>query len=104
MEDERDSASARYSEVYARICRIFKACEVKKDKPADTLVRLRELFDQGYNVAIPKHSAKLAMLWVKVVSWTNGLEVNEFEFQTLPALVDKKARLHEELNKVAPRR
>lgn len=47
----------------------------KKDKPVGTLVKFRELVDQGRNGAVPMHPAERARLKNKVASVTSDLEI-----------------------------
>lgn len=63
---ERDGANERYHEMLAAPRRIVKAWKVKKDKLADTLVKLLALFTQGRQVAVPTHSVEPARLKANV--------------------------------------
>lgn len=80
--------------------RIVEAPEDKKGKPVETLVELRELFDQGRIVAVLTHPAELAKLRAKIVSLKNDLEFKKLELQTFPGLFKEVARLGEEVKKV----
>lgn len=100
MTTECDSAKARYHEVLSALRHVVKARKDKEDEPVDTFVKIRELLDQGRNVALLTPTAELANLRTKVTSLTNNLEVKEPEIQSFSGSMDETARLREELKKM----
>lgn len=56
---ERDSVDSRYHEVLAALGRIVKVREDNNDISFDTLVKLRELYDQDRSGAVSTHLAEL---------------------------------------------
>lgn len=106
----RNSVSARCHKVLATRRCIEKAQENKKDKPADTLVKLRELFDQDRKVQncinsaecvgresfLTTHPAKLTRRKGKVASLTPDLEGKELAIPKFLELVENARRLSEE--------
>lgn len=73
--------------------RIVKGRENKKDEPADIVMKIRELFDQGRKVAVQTCPAKLDRHKAKIASLRSDLEVKELELHTLPRLVEEAAGL-----------
>lgn len=59
---KRNCTIALYHEVLAALHLILKVREYMKGNPADTLLKLRELFNQRHDVAVPTHSGELARL------------------------------------------
>lgn len=60
--------------------RIGMAREDEKNKPADTHVKLRELFDKGRRIVAAAHSAKLERLKGKIELLTSNLQKNSLNF------------------------
>lgn len=65
MTAERNSANARYHEVFAALGRIVEEKEDERDESADTLLTIRELFDHGRKMTVPIHPSELAELRTK---------------------------------------
>lgn len=81
---EHDSANKRYHEVLKALRRFVKELKDRKGKTANTPVKPNELVDQGREVPVTTHQAKLVRIRIKVASSMSGLGAKVHEFQTLP--------------------
>lgn len=79
MTAERDSENARYLEASPGLLCILNAGTDKKDKAANTLVKLCNLFEPVHKVAVLTHQAKLAKHKAKVAFLMGDLDVKELE-------------------------
>lgn len=69
-----DSAVARHQELLTSSRRVVKAREEVKDKVADTLVKLRNIYDWSGKVTVDAHVAEWGDLKERMPSLTNDLE------------------------------
>lgn len=92
MKAEGNSANAQHHGMLASLRRTVNMWEDRMRTLAGSLLKLRELFDQGRKVDVPTHTAKLAEIKTKVVL-TNDLSVKRLVLHKLPHLVGETVRL-----------
>lgn len=74
IRSKRDSSAARHHELLASIRRIMEAREKPKDKAADTLVKLRKVYEGGRKIRAEAHVAEWGKLPERGVSLRSDLE------------------------------
>lgn len=65
---------------------------------SDTLVKLRNIYDERRKVTVEVHGAEYGDLRERVTSFTNDLESKRLELQTMSELVAEAGRLRQVLS------
>lgn len=76
-----NSAAARHLEMLAFICRVGESREERRDKAANTLLKVSKIYDECRKVTVKARVAKLSDLREWLASLTNGLGIKILELQ-----------------------
>lgn len=82
-------ASASHHELFTFICRVVKAHVERKDKATETLLKLRNFYEDGRKLTMETHVAEWSNLRERVASLTNDFESENLELQTILGLVSE---------------